>query len=60
MTFQIDDHDFPELPVTKEVWFTAGDWSFDDEDVDLQYCESAIAAWVAWWRYVKEAKSDEL
>lgn len=33
-------------------------WSFDEEDKDIAYIESALYAWSRWLDYVKAEKGD--
>lgn len=45
------------------LWYTVttpdgGTWSFDEEDKDIAYIESALYAWSRWLDYVK-AESDD-
>lgn len=35
------------------AFYRVGEWCFDEEDKDLAYIDSAIAAWTAWREYVK-------
>lgn len=35
-------------------FYRVGGWTFDEEDMDLAYCDAAIAAWTAWRKYVEE------
>ena len=58
----INPEKLPEVKLMKE-WllangttnqlFTAGNWSFETEDMDLEYAEEAIYAWTAWYEYIK-------
>lgn len=32
--------------------YEVGGWSFDEENMDIPYIDSAIAAWTAWREYV--------
>ena len=60
--FDIDESKIPTVHLEKE-WmlangslnqlFRAGNWSFETEDIDLEYAEEAIHAWIAWYNYIK-------
>jgi N12 class adenine-specific DNA methylase len=34
--------------------YRAGNWSFETDDMDLEYAEEAIYAWIAWYNFVKD------
>ena len=42
------------------VHYEVGGWSFDDEDKDLRYIDSAIAAWSAWRDYVAKEIEEQV
>ena len=62
LMFEIDPEKIPEVKLSKS-WkledgstndlYQAGNWSFDTEDIELEYAEEAIHAWIAWYNYIK-------
>lgn len=54
--------DWSKLPAVEQSqighWWCAGEWTFDLEDEDdLELCEEAIYAHLAWYLFVKEQRS---
>ena len=55
--FKIDWSKLPEVTQDKWGFWEVGDWSYDyDEESDLDLCEEAIYAHLAWYLFVKERK----
>ena len=52
------NYESPEV-VFNGNYYNVGDWSFDEDDKDLQYIDKALEAWSRWRDYVvAEANSD--
>ena len=47
---------WPLLDGTENHMYKAGDWSFETDDEDIEYAESAIYAWIAWKNYLESKK----
>lgn len=65
--FKYDPDKVPDVKLERE-WaledktinqvYRAGDWSFETaEESDLEYAESAIYAWIAWYDFISNIKN---
>lgn len=56
--FEIDWSKLPEVALDKWGNYQAGEWFFDEaEEADLEMCEEAIYAHLAWYLFVKERQN---
>ena len=57
--YTLDWSKLPEVHQDKMGYWWAGDWTFELEDNDdLELCEEAIYANLAWYLFVKEQRDD--
>jgi len=55
--YTLDWSKLPEVHQDNHGYWWAGDWSFElEEEDDLELCEEAIYAHLAWYLFVKEHK----
>lgn len=40
-------------------YYSVGDWSFDEEDKNVDYIDKALEAWSRWRDYVVAEKTDD-
>ena len=57
--YTLDWSKLPEVHQDKMGYWWAGDWTFElEENDDLELCEEAIYANLAWYLFVKEQRND--
>lgn len=57
--YTLDWSKLPEVHQDKMGYWWAGDWTFElEEEDDLELCEEAIYAHLAWYLFVKEQRND--